>query len=125
MQKRINFSPIATSIEQSKRLLAAGLDPGSADMCYANVEFNPNYLPDIRLSVISYAQCVETYKAVGLIAEGIVPAWSLSRLIDIHGDFNYGPMNNGSEKVMDCIVESIIVNIEYNSGRINEKYLKK
>lgn len=78
------MSQIATTIEQSKRLLNAGLDPGSADMCYANVEFNPYYLPDIRLSVIPYAKCVETYKAVGLIAEGIVPAWSLARLWDMY-----------------------------------------
>lgn len=119
------MSQIATTIEQSKRLLDAGLDPQSADMCYANVEFNPNYLPDIRLSVIPYAQCVETYKTVGLIAEGIVPAWSLSRLIDILGDFNYGPMNNGSENVIECIVMAIEADIEFGSKRVNEKYIKK
>ena len=82
MEKSV--SQIATSISQSKRLLAAGLDPESADMCYVNVEFNPNYLPDMRLGVITYAKCVETYKTVGLIAEGIVPAWSLARLWDMY-----------------------------------------
>lgn len=32
-----NMSQIATTIEQSKRLLDAGLDPGSADMMWRNV----------------------------------------------------------------------------------------
>ena len=101
-------SQIATSIEQAKRLLAAGIDPGSADMCYANVEFNPNYLPDIRLSVIPYAKCVETYKAVGLIAEGIVPAWSLSRLWDAFGlDILGGWFSVGSSRSEDVIEELV------------------
>lgn len=102
------MSQIATTIEQSKRLLAAGLDPESADMCYANVEFNSNYLPDIRLSVISYAQCVETYKAVGLIAEYIVPAWSLSRLWDAFGlDVLGGWFSVGSSTSEDVIEELV------------------
>lgn len=102
------MSQIATTIEQSKRLLEAGIDPGSADMCYANVEFNPNYPPDIRLSVISYAQCVETYKAVGLIAEGIVPAWSLSWLWDAFGlDVLGGWFSVGSSTSEDVIEELV------------------
>lgn len=102
------MSQIATTIEQSKRLLDAGLDPESADMCYANVEFNPNYSPDIRLSVIPYAQCVETYKTVGLIAEGIVPAWSLSRLWDAFGlDVLGGWFSVGSSTSEDVIEELV------------------
>lgn len=104
------MSQLATTIEQSKRLLDAGIDPKSADMCYANVEFNPHYLPDIRLSVISYAKCVETYKTVGLITEGIVPAWSLSRLIDLIAEtglpMNYGPMKDSSA-VLDHAVNAL------------------
>lgn len=104
------MSQIATTIDQSKRLVDAGLDTDSADMCYANVEFNPNYLPDIRLSVITYDKCVETYKTVGLIAEGIVPAWSLSRLIDLIAEtgvpMNYGPMKD-SASVLDHAVNAL------------------
>ena len=102
---------IATSIEQSKRLIAAGLDPGSADMCYANVEFNPNYLPDIMLSAIPYAKCVETYKAVGLIAEDIIPAWPLSTLwqmvheLDKTYDF---PSELSADELMETLVKTII-----------------
>lgn len=101
---------IATSIEQSKRLIAASLDPGSADMCYANVEFNPNYLPDIRLSGIPYAKCVETYKAVGLIAEDIIPAWSLAALWDIvHNlDKTYDfDTKMKSDELMELLVKTI------------------
>ena len=102
------MSQIATTIEQSKRLLAAGLDPASADMCYANVEFNPNYLPDIRLSVITYAKCVETYKTVGLIAEGIVPAWSLSRLWDAFGLDILGGWFSVSSSTSEDVIEELV-----------------
>lgn len=122
------MSQIATTIEQSKRLLNAGLDPGSADMCYANVEFNPNYLPDIRLSVIPYAKCVETYKAVGLIAEGIVPAWSLSRLWDICNDSGIGPMNFGggdldSSALIAKLVKWIVLGI--HDYEVLDEYLNE
>lgn len=106
MEKSV--SQIATSISQSKRLLAAGLDPESADMCYANVELNPNYLPDIRLSAFPYAKCVETYKTVGLIAEDVVPAWSLSRLWDAFGlDVLGGWFSVGSSTSEDVIEELV------------------
>ncbi len=105
-------SQIATTIEQSKRLLAAGLDPESADMCYANVELNLNYLPDIRLSIIPYAKCVETYKTVGLIAEGVIPAWSLSRLWDAFGlDVLGGWFSVGSSTSED-VIEDLVRMIE-------------
>lgn len=78
-------------------------------MCYANVEFNPNYHPDIRLSVIPYAQCVETYKTVGLIAEGIVPAWSLSRLWDICNDSGIGPFNFGGDSIESSEIVATLV----------------
>lgn len=116
------MSQIATTIEQSKRLLAAGLDPASADMCYANVEFNPNYLPDIRLSVITYAKCVETYKTVGLIAEGIVPAWSLSRLWDIIGGVLMFPHPSDSSDLISSLVAAIIYRA--NNGTLSKEYLK-
>ena len=122
------MSQIATTIEQSKRLISAGLDPGSADMCYANVEFNHNYLPDIRLSVIPYAQCVETYKTVGLIAEGIVPAWSLSRLWDICDDSGIGPFNFGgdsieSSEIVAKLVKWIILGI--HDYEVIDEYLNE
>ena len=102
------MSQIATTIEQSKRLLDAGLDPESADMCYANVELNPHYFPDLRLTVIPYDQCVEAYKTAGLIAEGMVPAWSLSRLWDSFGlDVLGGWFSVGSSRSEDVIEELV------------------
>lgn len=120
MEKSI--SQIATTIEQSKRLLAAGIDPASADMCYANVEFNPNYRPDIRLSVIPYAKCVETYKTVGLIAEGIVPAWSLSRLWDIMRGFLIIPRPQSSAELITSLVAEI--SDRANDGTLSKELLK-
>jgi hypothetical protein len=113
------MTQIATTIEQSKRLIDAGLDPESADMTWQ----------DSRIICKSYKSAVDfenEWRSCGGSPHIIhAPAWSLSRLIDIHGDFNYGPMNNGSEAVLDCIVNSIIANIEYKSGRIKEEYLAK
>ena len=106
------MSQIATTIEQSKRLLDAGLEPESADMCYANVEFNPNYRPDIRLSVIPYAQCVETYKTVGLIAEEIVPAWSLSRLWDAFGLDVFGGWFSVGSSTSEDVIEELVRMVE-------------
>lgn len=97
MQKRTNFSPIATSIEQSKRLLAAGLDPESADMSWHKyktskwdlwVGWSDRELPDLQ----------------------VVPAWSLSRLIDLIAEtgipMNYGPMKD-SASVLDHAVNAL------------------
>lgn len=113
MEKSV--SQIATSISQSKRLLAAGLDPESADMSW--VEVDTPWRKDTKT--------IDELCPGNPIPHRSTPAWSLSRLIDILGDFNYGPMNNGSEMVMECIVMAIEADIEFGPKRINEKYLKK
>ena len=69
---------IATTIEQSKRLLDAGVNPKTADMCFQNYVFRTNDDGDIILDSI---------KPTGGLTVGNpftdYPAWSLSALWDI------------------------------------------
>ena len=91
------MSQIATTIEQSKRLLDAGIDPGSADMSWHKyktskwdlwVGWSDRELPDLQ----------------------VVPAWSLARLIDLISvtgvPMNYGPMKD-SDAVLDHAVNAL------------------
>lgn len=109
MQKRTNFSPIATSIEQSERLMKAGIDTKSADMCYANMELNPYYSPDIRLSAFAYAEAYDIYKRIGFNAEALAPAWSLSALWTLCKDkqLNFDTDINSAEEVMQTLVNAL------------------
>lgn len=95
MEKSV--SQIATTIEQSKRLLAAGLDPESADMSWHKYKTSKwdlwvgccdRELPDFQF----------------------VPAWSLANLIDLIAEtgvpMNYGPMKD-SYSVLDHAVNAL------------------
>lgn len=95
-------SQIATTIEQSKRLLAAGIDPKSADMRWEQflglvpcLCYQPNAMP--------------------LIAPKVIPAWSLSRLIDLIAEtgipMNYGPMKDSAD-VLECAVRLLEYELE-------------
>lgn len=108
MQKRTNFSPIATSIEQSKRLLAAGIDPKSADMCYIE-EIITNGIGCVPYKYAwSEYPCVDThevYEGPELVS---LPAWSLSRLWDLlSGTILGGWFSVGSSKSEDIIEELV------------------
>lgn len=93
------MSQIATTIEQSKRLLAAGLDPESADMSWHKyrtskwdlwVGWSDRELPDFQF----------------------VPAWSLSRLWDLlSGTVLGGWFSIGSDKSEE-IIERLVQIIE-------------
>ena len=62
-------SQICTTKEQSKRLLAMGLNKATADMCIRIDLTNPIAIP--------YNEVDEFYYKV------VIPAWSLHRLIEI------------------------------------------
>lgn len=69
---------IATTIEQSQRLLAAGIDPKTADMCWTDLVDSVDsggYFINEREDVF--------HLEVGFSRqnEDIIPAWSLSALI--------------------------------------------
>lgn len=97
------MSQIATTIEQSKRLLDAGLDPESADMRW---ETFPGLVPHL---------CYQP-DVMPLIAPKVTPAWSLSRLIDLIAEtgvpINYGPMKD-SVSVLDHAVNALEYQLLY------------
>lgn len=97
-------SQIATSIPQSKRLLAAGLDPGSADMMWVIPEILDSFDdegentpdPPASLKLQRYGRYCDT------------PAWSLSRLWDALGlDVLGGWFSVGSSTSEDVIEELV------------------
>ena len=70
---------IATTIEQSKRLLELGLDPNTADMYYTGHRsiYNPKEIeytqvPRVRTKFVSFDRL-----------EVFFPAWSLSALLEV------------------------------------------
>lgn len=119
------MSQIATTIEQSKRLLAAGINPKSADMYYKNnlpwTDKEPRY--SAVLSAGSPTEALEWYNK-GYTASGkeplpllhfCFPAWSLSRLIDLIAEtgipMNYGPMKDSAD-VLECAVRLLEYELE-------------
>ena len=89
---------IATTIEQSKELLNAGLDPESADMRWEQL---PGFVPHL---------CYQP-DVMPLIAPKVTPAWSLSKLWDILHDsgqmFYEYPTTLSAVQVLDSLVEAV------------------
>lgn len=104
---------IATTIEQSKRLLGAGVPADSADMCYQ----------DYVIDNIGQEN-METTPVGGLAIGnmfGDFPAWSLSALWDIiPPDFRDSVFN--SMQTIDKDSENLI---EYAVQFIEETWIKK
>lgn len=92
------MSQIATSIEQSKRLLDAGLDPESADMSWVTI--------DTPWREESKTENVLTID--NPVPHRSTPAWSLSRLWDAFGlDVLGGWFSVGSSTSEDVIEELV------------------
>lgn len=90
-------SQIATTIEQSKRLLAAGIDPKSADMSWVTIDtpWRKESKTDVVLTI-------------GNPLPRCTPAWSLSRLWDAFGlDVLGGWFSVGSSTSEDVIEELV------------------
>lgn len=100
---------IATTIEQSYKLLEAGLSPESADMHYSSrkQEQDANGEWKIVLGDLCVGKC-ET--------ENDLPAWSYTKLYDIL-------YNTTTHNCFRAIVDDIIDATK--KGNIEEKYLKK
>ena len=111
------MSQIATTLEQSKRILAAGIDPESADMWWT-IRRPLKY--DGWKLVYNCEPCVylSTYKEepIALAEFESFPAWSLSRLIDLISEtgvpMNYGPMKD-SASVLDHAVNALEYQLLY------------
>lgn len=112
------MSQIATSIEQSKRLLAAGLNPESADMHYKNIlpwtDKEPKYsaVPSAGSPTEALKWFNNGYTAAGKEPLSLLnfcfPAWSLSRLWDAFGlNILGGWFSLGSHRSEDVIEELV------------------
>ena len=87
---------IATSIEQSKKLLELGLDADTADMCYTNYKFQTD----------NYGNLIsDSCEPVGGLAVGNMfddyPAWSLSALLKLMPQFTLNGFCNGKFNCRD------------------------
>lgn len=103
-------SQIATSIEQSKRLLEAGIAKTSCDMEWINVEvWDSEEKKMVGKWFLNSNPCLTTKHPK------YVPAWSLSRLIDLIAEtgipMNYGPMKDSAD-VLECAVRLLEYELE-------------
>lgn len=70
------MSKISTTIEQSKHLLELGLDPKTADMSYSEEYFGKDNDGNDEW-------CWRLNACKFIDVEGIIPAWSLSALLEV------------------------------------------
>ena len=74
-------SQIATTIEQSKRLLELGLNPDTADLVYSNASLP--YDKDVFQLVCRDYHALNESVNFEISPFTFIPAWSLHRLIDL------------------------------------------
>ena len=97
-------SQICTSVEQSKRLLAAGLKPETADMSYYILDDEPVLTIGMAKA---YREIFKGGKIVKKQNADIIPAWSLHRLIELYKDVEDTSMwsleNVNYNRLIQCI----------------------
>lgn len=105
------MSQIATTIEQSQKLLKAGIAVTCCDMEWINVDvWDSEERKMVGKWFLSSNPCLS------IEHPKYVPAWSLSKLWDICNDSGIGPLNFGgddldSSSLMDKLVKWIILGI--------------
>lgn len=119
-------SQVCTSVEQSKRLLAIGLKPETADMYITNMSTKGfQYTDPWQIGSISYKDVMSFWTEKGLKLENtyweIIPAWSLHRLMII-GNIGKSGFTNVDEAYNTCI--SLIAS-HIRFGLLNKEYLKQ
>lgn len=78
MNSTMNFkNNISTTPEQSKRLLALGVKPETADMHYTSI-------PTLKADTLQVSASI--FLDLGAPGDGDVPSWSLSRLLEMMPD---------------------------------------
>lgn len=116
-----NFkSQIATTIEQSERMIALGIRKETADMTHHYLHSTDSYeLKDIEFSRIMHLQELVNKKPVlgrngdDLYAKDI-PAWGLHRLLEIWDsniavfDCKTNPYNRLIDEIEECIKKGFI-----------------
>ena len=119
-------SQIATTIEQSKRLLELGLRLETADMCHHLSNPQDQKSPYTKLAL-------DDYIYIHLGEEGwedTIPAWSLHRLIELCPETIEGIYNDGEthcELYIDFDKHRNIYNniIDYIDWLIKKRYFNK
>lgn len=119
-------SQVATSVEQSKRLLELGLKKETADMCYTDAAL-PFVKNSLHLEAKSYVEVVKN--TIQLSPFTFIPAWSLHRLIELmyKGDmFGFVSLTTHNRNI-DTIYELVIANIDglIKIKRFNPEYLEE
>lgn len=116
-------SQIATTPQQSKRLLELGLKKETADCMYSvmTVSYNGYYIEEDKRH---YTICLfnqDEVLTVGFCRYEKIPAWSLHRLIEMSHYYDlYFCMDSPYDGVIDHI-EFLIENNEFNSEYLEEK----
>ena len=78
MNSTMNFkNNISTTPEQSRRLLALGVKPETADMHYTSI-------PTLKADTLQVSASI--FLDLGAPGDGDVPSWSLSRLLEMMPD---------------------------------------
>ena len=110
--KAFNFnSQVCTDKVQSERLLALGLKPETADMCWEDFAVFEDY--EDLVARIGKPQ-----------NEYDIPAWSLHRLLCLYGaDYTIKEVYNNAEECYGMLICAIEIAIE--EGDFNEEYLEK
>lgn len=121
------MSQIATTIEQSKRLLAAGLDPRSCDMRWTNeVE------EDEGCGFIIMTEAEEYHLELGqpffdVPSDPSIPAWSLSRLWDLLSGTILGGWFSVGSSTSEDVIEELVRMMEQrhaNDSTLSKELLK-
>lgn len=102
-------SQICTTKEQSERLLALGLKKETADMCIDN-------MGNIYTYPITIIEAIKN-------DWGLIPLWSLHRLIEMYTEHYVCEHINLKLLTYDTIIENIRLDIL--TGTFNKDYLKQ
>ena len=116
-------SQVATSIEQSKRLLELGLKKETADMVWVNDSYNTSLKESLWRPVV-LVDCEAIY-----VENHRIPAWSLHRIVEImfKGDIDGFVGYNIHANNVGIMYKYAISNIEalIKMGSFNKDYLEK
>ena len=116
-------SQIATTVEQSKRLLMLGLKPETADMHHsAKVYWGDNwFIPEEERHYLTFPNDEETFNYYSDTIE-YIPAWSLHRLIELYKDVEDTSMWSLENVNYNRLIQCIGLAIKHND--FNKEYLR-
>lgn len=113
-------SQIATTVEQSKKLLELELNPETADMSYYILDYKP--VLTIGMAQV-YRETIKGGKIVGKQNAEIIPAWSLHRLIELYKDVEDISMWSLGYVNYNRLIQCIGLAIKHDA--FNKEYLKQ